>query len=99
MDGERHWNFVQHCCYRKTLRKIPGRPQYRRAEAEPIGRLRFSFVVVEVERRACACVRFAPRTGECKANVVTLSLVTVGQLPWDDIKILEPRAGHLISKF
>ena len=30
---------------------------------------------------------------------ITLSLVTVGQLPWDDIKILEPRAGHLISKF
>ena len=29
----------------------------------------------------------------------TLSLVTVGQSLWDDIKILELGLGHLISKF
>ena len=26
-------------------------------------------------------------------------MVTVGQSPWDDIKILGPRLGHLISIF
>ena len=30
---------------------------------------------------------------------LTLSMVTVGQLLWDDIKILELGLGHLISKF
>ena len=29
----------------------------------------------------------------------TLSMVTVGQSPWDDINILELGLGHLISKF
>ena len=32
-------------------------------------------------------------------NLTTLSLVTVGQSPWDDIKILEWGLGHLISEF
>ena len=29
---------------------------------------------------------------------ITLSMVTVGQSLWDDIKILEVGLGHLISK-
>ena len=30
-------------------------------------------------------------------HIITLSLVTVGQSPWDDIKILGQSMGHLIS--
>ena len=33
------------------------------------------------------------------SETCTLSLVTVGQSPWDDIKILEWGLGHLISEF
>ena len=39
------------------------------------------------------------RTREHTYYSYTLSMVTVGQSPWDDINILELGLGHLISKF
>ena len=67
-----------------------------------------------VDRAAVHISRFCHPSGERRAPIHpyfaiisaftvnlgnTLSLVTVGQSLWDDIKIMELGVGHLISKF